>query len=178
MHIAIVKSVFCTLFIYLIDLYKNIWYTYKVKIILISDSHGKIEYIENIFNNHEFDYLFFMGDGLSDLGDHIKDSNVYAVSGNCDGWDAIEPNEKTFNIGNFRFFITHGNKYGVKYAISPLISRASEENVNVVCYGHTHRQDIVEIDNVYYINPGSLKNGLGLVLELNNKNLSINLLKI
>ena len=149
-----------------------------MKIILISDSHGKTEYIEKIFNNQNFDYLFFMGDCISDLGKHINDKNVYAVSGNCDGYDSGEPNEKIFNIGTFRFFITHGNKYGVKYARSPLISRAKEENVNFVCFGHTHIQDVSIIDNIYYINPGSLKNGLGLVLELDNKNVSINLLKI
>lgn len=149
-----------------------------MKIILISDSHGKVDYIENIFNNEIFDYLFFMGDGITDLGSHIHDSNVYAVSGNCDGWDSGEPNEKVFNIGNFRFLITHGNKYGVKYAISPLISRANEDNVQIVCYGHSHRQDVVNIDNVYYINPGSLKNSQGLILEIDDKNISIKLLKI
>ena len=149
-----------------------------MRIVLISDSHGKCDYIEKIFSNTDFDYLFFMGDGLVDLGNHIKDSRVYAVSGNCDGFDAVEPNEKTLIIGNFRFFITHGNKYGVKYAISPLISRAKEENANIVCYGHSHKQEIVEMDGVYYINPGSLKNGQGLVLEIDKKNVSIKLLKI
>ena len=119
-----------------------------------------------------------MGDGLSDMANFLDRSNVYAVSGNCDGFGVSKPNEIVFNIGKYRFFVTHGNNYGVKYTLSPLMSRAEEENANIVCYGHTHRQDVVEIDGVYYINPGSLKNGQGLILELDDKNVSIKMLQI
>ena len=148
-----------------------------MKIVLISDSHGRVEYVNKIFSNVDFDYLFYIGDGLSDLGEYIQNEKVYSVSGNCDGIDSGRPNEIVFNIGKYRFLLTHGNKYGVKYTLSPLMRRAEEDNANIVCYGHSHRQDVFEDNGVYYINPGTLKDGQGLVLELEEKNVSIKLLK-
>ena len=55
-----------------------------MKIVIISDSHGNKLAIDTVFKTIEFDYLFFLGDGLNDLGDYIYLDNVIAVSGNCD----------------------------------------------------------------------------------------------
>ena len=39
-----------------------------MRIILVSDSHGNKDGIVKLINNESCDYLFFLGDGLSDLG--------------------------------------------------------------------------------------------------------------
>ena len=124
-----------------------------MRLILVSDSHGNKDGINKIFSNEDFDYLFFMGDGLSDLGTYINLDNVFAVSGNCDFFSKVE-NEKHLELGGYKIFMTHGNKYGVKSKLDFLIEKAENIGVDLVFYGHTHRQSIERIGNTYYINPG------------------------
>ena len=71
-----------------------------MRIMLISDSHGNKLGIDKIFSTQKFDYLFFMGDGLNDLGDYIYLDNVFAVSGNCDFFSKVD-NEKCVEIKEF-----------------------------------------------------------------------------
>ena len=80
-----------------------------MKIVVISDSHGNSIGIDKIFQNIKFDYLFYLGDGLNDLGNYIFLDNVFAVSGNCDFFSDY-PNEREFNLNNIKFLITHGNR--------------------------------------------------------------------
>ena len=141
-----------------------------MKIVLISDSHGNKVGIDKIFKNIKFDYLFFVGDGLNDLGDYVYLDNVFAVSGNCDFFSRLD-NEKYCELQNKKIFYTHGNKYGVKLGLSNLVARAKELNVDFVFYGHTHNQKVERIGDVYYINPGSFhiqSNGksYGLLLDI------------
>ena len=138
-----------------------------MKIVVISDSHGNRVGIDNIFQKIKFDYLFFLGDGLQDLGTYINLDNVIAVSGNCDYFTDVE-NELDFIIDGKKFFITHGNKYGVKYSMNSLCKKANELGVDFCFYGHTHRQIVENIDGVYYINPGSFQRGKldGLIIEI------------
>ena len=124
-----------------------------MKLILLSDSHGNKKAIDKIFEKESFDYLFFMGDGLSDLGTYINLENVYAVSGNCDFFSKVE-NEKVLDLCGYKIFLTHGNRYGVKSNLNLLVERAQEVGANLVFYGHTHRKHIEKIGETYFINPG------------------------
>ena len=63
-----------------------------MRILLVSDSHGNRDGIEKLIENEQFDYLFFLGDGLSDLGLYDNIENIIAVSGNCDFFSVV-PNE-------------------------------------------------------------------------------------
>lgn len=130
-----------------------------MKIIVISDSHGNSLAIDKIFATEKFDYLFFLGDGINDLGDYIYLDNVFAVSGNCDFFSDV-PNERIFSINNINFFITHGNRYFVKKNLSFLKEKAISEGVDYVFYGHTHSQMIEEYSGIKFINPGSFSKNL------------------
>ena len=145
-----------------------------MKIIIISDSHGNKIAIDKIFKTQEFDYLFFLGDGLNDLGDYIYLDNVYAVSGNCDFFSNV-PNEREFYIKDIKFFITHGNKYFVKKSLDFLKGRAMEENIDFACFGHTHNKVVERYNHTIFINPGTFYHKLnnksyGLILNIKNKN--------
>lgn len=153
-----------------------------MRIVLISDSHGNKLGINQLFEKIQFDYLFFMGDGLEDLDTYVNLENVYAVSGNCDFFSSC-PNEIIFELENKRFFITHGNNYGVKYSLNSLISKGVEEKADFVIYGHAHNKKAEIINDIYFINPGSFQksffnNATGLILniyknEVNIENLNI-----
>ena len=148
-----------------------------MKIVVISDSHGNGVGIDKIFKELTFDYLFFLGDGLKDLGDYIYLDNVYTVSGNCDFF-SVEPNEREFVIENKKFFITHGNSYGVKYSLHSIINEGLTRGVDFVCFGHTHNKYVEEIDGMTILNPGTFKNNSGIIIEIKNNKCEISNLEI
>lgn len=152
-----------------------------MKIAIISDSHGNKKGIDKLFEMGGFDYLFYLGDGLSDLGSYIYLDNVFAVSGNCDFLSSVE-NERVVDLAGTKFFITHGNKYGVKYSMDGITDRAKELSVRVVCFGHTHRQLMEEREGVLYLNPGSFKKSdgvsIGLVLEIEDNKFSLSTIRV
>lgn len=152
-----------------------------MKIAIISDSHGNKKAIDDLMSRGGFDYLFFLGDGLSDLGGYAYLDNVFMVSGNCDFFSS-EPNEKVFELEKHKFWITHGNKYGVKYSLESLVSRAKEVGARVVCFGHTHKVFMEEIDGILFINPGSLKKSdgvsSGIMLEIDGDKYSIGSIRV
>ncbi len=153
-----------------------------MRIILVSDSHGNKDGFEKLMTNEKFDYLFFLGDGLSDIGLYDNMENIIAVSGNCDFFSVV-PNERVINIGKYKIFATHGNSYGVKGGLAKIQARAEEEMVNFVFFGHTHKPTIELINNIYYLNPGTFcKNSSGescfMEVVLNDNDIKINTLRI
>ena len=145
-----------------------------MKIVAISDSHGNKSGVEKLFEQNKFDYLFFLGDGIKDLGDYIYLSNVYAVSGNCD-FLSNYPNERIFTLNGIKFLITHGNKYSVKQTLNYLKEKAMQEEVDIVLFGHTHNKFIEKFNNILFINPGSFQmREKGIILDIDdNKNIKI-----
>jgi len=149
-----------------------------MRLILISDSHGNNQGIDKIFNSIEFDYLFFAGDGLSDIGNYIYLDNVYAVSGNCDFFSRIQT-DCLVKIMDKKIFLTHGHKYNAKLGLSKLIQKAKEINADIVFYGHTHEKKIELIDGIYFINPGKFgKNSSGLIVEIGETEVDVQDLKL
>jgi len=125
------------------------------KIVVISDSHGNSKAIDKIFNEVEFDYLLFLGDGIDDLGIYINDERVKVVRGNCDFFSK-EKYEAFIGIEKTLIFYTHGNNYGVKQTLIELYNRVKDSPVTLVCYGHTHRYNLNKINNITFLNPGSI----------------------
>ena len=134
------------------------------KICLLSDSHGSRGRVEDLVFSNNFDYIFFMGDGLRDL-DNIEDDKIKKVSGNCDlfNWEAIT---QFLEIEGFKIMLTHGHEYRAKLTPLLMLKKAKENDCQIVCYGHTHKQICEEIDNIYLINPGSFKNNDYAILSL------------
>lgn len=131
-----------------------------MKLVLISDSHGNKSGIDKLFSTFQFDYLFFMGDGLGDIGLYENLDNVVVVSGNCDFFSRV-PNERILELEDLKVLVTHGNKYGVKLGLGKLIEKAKQEEVDLVFYGHTHVRKYEKIGDIYFINPGKFAKNSG-----------------
>ena len=144
-------------------------------ICVLSDSHGSKKKVWELLNKKKYDYIFFLGDGLSDMEDFCDD-NVKKVSGNCDFW-ATEPITQTIAIGKYKFMLTHGHEYKAKHSVFGLLKPTTENGCNVVCFGHTHKQLFEQIEGVYFINPGSLKNNDFAEIIIEDENMSVNLKK-
>lgn len=129
-------------------------------IVAFSDSHGLpiLPRLAGVIE--ESSYVFFLGDGLSRLGNITLHKGFYAVKGNCDSIPFAE--EAVVQIDGIRFLLTHGDKYKVKKDLLALSLRAEELNCSVVFYGHTHFAAIDEFNGITFICPGSLCNSFTL----------------
>ena len=124
------------------------------KIVVFSDLHyaNIPEKIKSVAN--EADYLFFLGDGGSRLGDLLFHHGLVAVKGNCD--DTPFPREEVIEIEGVKCLVTHGDLYSVKRGLLPLSYRAKELGCTLVFYGHTHYAEILEEDGITFLNPGAI----------------------
>lgn len=78
------------------------------------------------------------------------------VQGNCDYEDKF-PTETTQEIADKKIFLTHGHLYGVKSSLNNLLYKAKEVGANIACFGHSHFLGMEVVDDVLFINPGSLR---------------------
>ncbi len=141
------------------------------KIIVVSDSHGVITNLSKVFDMHrDADAFIHLGDGAREFDALCRQREAvgYSLLGNCD-LAFMCPGAQTphaiYTIGGKRFFMTHGNTYGVKSNRETLISIAKKKapDVDIILYGHTHIPENKYLSpegnsdkGIYIINPGSI----------------------
>lgn len=152
------------------------------KILVVSDSHGNSEALKTLVNEIKFDHMFFLGDTLRDV-ENLQVQNLIKVRGNWD-YDFITKSVEIVKIENVKFMLLHGHGYGVKQGIGYLIKQAEKENVDFVCYGHTHISRLEYVNGVGYLNPGAFSYAKGgkktyaiITVDGTNVNAEINYFK-
>lgn len=128
-----------------------------MRIAIVSDTHGNWPIVaEAIREIGGVDYLMFLGDYASDGRSLEKTLHVpsFLVRGNCDS-DISEVEEQVIELGDWRFFLTHGHRYRVKQTLQSLYYRGMELQADFVLYGHTH-QALYEEREITMINPGAV----------------------
>ena len=129
-----------------------------MKILVISDTHGKLNKIRDIWPKlTDIDLIIHAGDFISDGNKLERELKVpvLAVKGNCDG--GYSRNDfKTFDTEYGKIMITHGHMENVKYQLNTLMYKAMENQCKAVVFGHTHKALIEHEQGIYLINPGSL----------------------
>lgn len=129
-----------------------------MKILVISDTHGKLNKVREVFKKlTNIDLIIHAGDFISDGHELEKEFNVpvIAVEGNCDGSYSNED----FKIAETEYgkiLITHGHMDNVDFGLQNLMYKAMENNCKAVVFGHTHKALIDEYNGIHFINPGSL----------------------
>ena len=119
---------------------------------LISDTHGLVR--PDVFDAFEGVALILhagdVGDGV--LEELSSIAPVEAVCGNTDPTD--DPQLRQFirrTIGGLRVHVSHGHELG-----SPTPERLSATyDADVIVYGHTHQQKVVESKGRLVVNPGA-----------------------
>lgn len=129
-----------------------------MKILVISDTHGKLNKVREIFPKlKNIDLIIHAGDYMRDGEALSKEFGipVVAVKGNCDGSRSSDDFEivKT-EYGNI--LVTHGHMQQVNYQLTALMYKAMENECKAVVFGHTHCSLIEESNGIHFINPGSL----------------------
>ncbi len=136
-----------------------------MKILVLSDSHGKEEYVYSILNdNRDADIIIHLGDGENDIDLSLREipgitrKRFFAVKGNCDLMSSL-PTTTYENICGYKFYITHGFKQHVKSGVSEIFLDAKNNERQIVLFGHTHRPFYEERDGIYLFNPGAVMRG-------------------
>lgn len=129
-----------------------------MRIVVISDSHGRTGVIDKILSNQpDARHVFFLGDKVSDIEDFeflYPKKTFHTVCGNCDYFSMV-PAVGLENLNGVRILYTHGHTFNVKYGTQRLIEAAAQNNAQIVLYGHTHVSEILYEDGLYIVNPGS-----------------------
>ena len=135
-----------------------------MKSLCFSDSHGTASLMRRALGMHrDAEVVFFLGDGLSDVYELIRDFpavTFYLVRGNCDFSSFYSDTEKTLflTLSGKKIAMTHGDLFGVKGGLGALISLGRKNECDIVLFGHTHmpyeRYD--SESGLYLFNPGSI----------------------
>lgn len=130
-----------------------------MKVLIVSDSHGLTKELIELKNKYRTEVETMIHCGDSELEAHSEAMSEYiAVRGNCD-FDSNFVNDQLVSIksNGLAFYVTHGHIYNVKMTLMNLRYRAEEIGANVVCFGHSHIAGAELIDNMLFINPGSIR---------------------
>jgi putative phosphoesterase len=119
---------------------------------LISDTHGLVrpEVFDALAGVELILHAGDVGEGvLEELG---VIAPVEAVTGNTDLPGDPRLSERIDRtIGGLRVHVSHGHEIG-----SPTAERlAAKYDADVIVYGHTHRQSVVQVDGRWIVNPGA-----------------------
>lgn len=128
-----------------------------MKILVIGDTHGKLNKVRDIFPKlKNIDLIAHTGDHFSDAEKLSKEFDIpaVAVKGNCDGSSSSDFEIIETEYG--KLLLTHGHTENVGYQLSTLMYKALENDCKAAIFGHTHRALIDEADGIRFINPGSL----------------------
>lgn len=130
-----------------------------MKILIVSDTHGRCHYLEKVLARVKpIDMLIHLGDfeGDETYIRSIADCPVEMVSGNNDFFSEV-PRVNFIQIGKYYIMLTHGHRYGVNCGVAHLKEIALCEGADIVMFGHTHVPMIdLSDDKIYAINPGSI----------------------
>ena len=131
-----------------------------MKILVLSDSHGRIETAKVVLERlaQQVDMVFHLGDHDEDamaLQRLFPKLPFHYVKGNND-YGRETPSHKLVSAGGKRFLLTHGHKERVHYHLQTVAYWGEEQGVDAVVFGHTHVPLNDDSGRVFLFNPGSI----------------------
>ncbi len=149
-----------------------------MRILVVSDSHGDpLKLRKAVEQQPTAEFLFYLGDGEHDLEYAGVSIPTVKVRGNCD-WGSELPAFSVDKIDGKVIYSTHGYAEFVKHGLTGLISAAKDCGAHIALYGHTHKPVTEYIDGVWYINPGSVREGNYAVVDITKSGIMPILMKI
>lgn len=114
-----------------------------MKILAVSDSHGRDDILLDLYTMYpKMDYYLHAGDSQS------VSYNIFpfdSVLGNCDYYGDF-PSFRRIKTSIGDIFIKH----------TPGINSKDKNGTKIFIYGHTHINELKEIEGIIYLNPGSV----------------------
>lgn len=147
----------------------------NMKILVFSDSHGRLNLMIDAMEQERPRRVFFLGDHYRDgqtLSDAYPDIPMDLVQGNCDF--CAGPDELLVEVEGVRFLLVHGHRYSAKRGTDYLVEAGKRKGAAVVCFGHTHDALNMPMQGVWLFNPGTAggvnnRPGYGVIIVENGK---------
>ena len=140
-----------------------------MKILLVSDSHGDYEALDNLAKKYpDMDLYLHAGDSEQD---EFSIKPFISVRGNCDHYYDF-PNYLVIPSPFGNIYVQH----------TPYISKSviSEHNAKIVIHGHTHTRRNEFVNGILFINSGGLSyardkyDGSYAILNVEEKSVEVN----
>jgi len=128
-------------------------------ILVFSDSHDHIDFMETMIQRHTPALILHLGDCDRDaktLKKRHPDIPIHMVRGNCDILSRTTELEE-LTIAGKKVVLTHGHRYNVKYSYNALYTMGQCAQADIVCFGHTHIPHYEVMGKMHVINPGSAR---------------------
>lgn len=128
-----------------------------LKLLVLSDSHRTMKYMEQAVEQEKPDYVIHLGDHTADaeeLSRQYPMLPILMIRGNCD-LDPAHREQVLTEYGGVRVLAVHGHRYGVKSGLLRYELAARECQADVALFGHTHQTFCQEHDGRWLLNPGS-----------------------
>lgn len=152
-----------------------------MRILVLSDSHGRVTPMEEALEAVRPQRIFHLGDGWADareLHRRYPAIPLHQVAGNCDYRpSALE--EETLLLEGQRILLCHGHRFGVKTSLLQAGFAAEERQLDAFLFGHTHQPFHDRRGRCTFLNPGSIGcGGSFAVLDLADGRLSARLYRL
>ena len=133
--------------------------------VVMSDSHGDYDIVKDIKDRYQgkVDAIFHNGDSELKSSDPVWDG-IYVVRGNCD-YDDGYPENNVVELNGITIAQTHGHLYQINFMWDRLDLFAQEAGADICLYGHLHRASVWRMEDIVFINPGSVFQPRGEVME-------------
>lgn len=132
-----------------------------MKILVLSDSHGRVDAMEEAVRLEQPDMIMHLGDLVRDadaLGARCPGIPLVRVPGNCDGSSRLA-GVLLYRVGGVPILLCHGHQYSVKSGYYRISLAARQEGAEVLLFGHTHVQYCEQYDGLWMLNPGACGQG-------------------
>ncbi|MFN4245438.1 MAG: YfcE family phosphodiesterase [Brevinematia bacterium] len=148
------------------------------KLLVISDSHGHLGFISDVLKIElsSVDFVVHLGDAWFDMKPFINlikgsGKKFVVVRGNVDlmrgdkTTDFI-PEVEFIEVDGRKVLCTHGHAFEVHNSLDKLRAFSISNNSKVVLFGHTHQPFARKMDDIFFFNPGPLKDGIYGIVSL------------
>lgn len=127
-----------------------------MKALIVSDNHYNMDSLTELINLYQGEVDLWLHCGDSEFASTDSIWNQFkTVRGNMDSGYAL-PLDRLEQFGDENILVVHGHNHRVRFSLDRLYELAVEQHADIVFYGHTHIARVDKIEEIYFINPGSI----------------------
>lgn len=129
-----------------------------MRILVLSDSHGCVEPMEQCVERVQPQVILHLGDCVRDaqrLEERYPQIPLLGVPGNCD-YGGLDQPERLTELGGVRILMMHGHTRRVKSGPMAAIYAARECGADILLFGHTHQPVVDRSGDFWVMNPGGI----------------------
>lgn len=128
-------------------------YSNLKKVLIISDLHGYLNIFLDLMNLEQPDLVLIAGDHQLEE-QYLNEFKIVYVAGNNDN---LGDEKVVCYLNDLKVGMTHGHKqYNMFHWHAKLEEYFKEDDVDLIIYGHSHKECVDKEKRPWIVNPGSI----------------------